>query len=159
MGCTNSKVSTEEGVARCKQRKRLMKQAVASRDSLAASHALYMIALKGVGAAFRQFAEGESKGDSHSLVYSTTETNTPRTPPVKNNTSNGGGAHLPLSPQTRLSALRFHPRSPITRSVSSPDSGTLDFFPPPPPPPTFTGNAHTPLELASQLFAPLGLAP
>jgi hypothetical protein len=153
MGCTNSKVSTEEGVARCKQRKRLMKQAVESRDSLAASHALYMIALKGVGAAFRQFAEGETKGDSHSMMYSTTETpNTPRTPPVKG-TSNGG-AHLPLSPQTRLSALRFHPRSLITRSVSSPDSVTLDFLPPPPPPPTFTVNRmeHTPPVIPTRIY-------
>ncbi|CAM6037409.1 unnamed protein product [Sphagnum compactum] len=59
MGCNNSKIDSDEAVARCKARKRFMKQAVDSRHAFAASHAHYVIALKAMGAAFRQFAEGE----------------------------------------------------------------------------------------------------
>ena len=163
MGCSNSKVDNEEGVARCKQRKRLMKQTVTSRHNLAASHAMFVISLKGVGSAFRTFAEGETKDFDSQTLYSTETPNTPRTPPLKLGPSSvlppepRSGAppsfspspppHSPLSPHVRLSALRMQTGSPIIRAVSSPESFTMDFLPPPPPPITFSKEyrmEHTP---------------
>jgi hypothetical protein len=70
MGCNNSKIDSDEAVARCKARKRFMKQAVDSRLAFAASHAHYVIALKAMGAAFRQFAEGETLLFRHLLFLS-----------------------------------------------------------------------------------------
>jgi hypothetical protein len=61
MGCSSSKVENEELVSRCRARKRFLKQAVYKRHAFAASHAQYVVALKGAGSAFRQFAEGEVK--------------------------------------------------------------------------------------------------
>jgi hypothetical protein len=165
MGCSNSKVDNEEGVARCKQRKRLMNQTVASRHNLAASHAMFVISLKGVGSAFRTFAEGEVKDVDSQTLYSTEMPNTPRTPPLKLGSpsvlppepplSSGKAPsfspspppHSPLSPHVRLSALRLQTGSPIIRAVSSPESVTMDFLPPPPPPITFSKEyrmEHTP---------------
>ncbi|EFJ12850.1 hypothetical protein SELMODRAFT_425042 [Selaginella moellendorffii] len=59
MGCAASKVSKAEDVSRCRARRRLMKQTVASRHHFAATHAAYIQAMKNVGAAFRQFGETE----------------------------------------------------------------------------------------------------
>lgn len=166
MGCSNSKVDNEEGVARCKQRKRLMKQTVTSRHNLAASHAMFVISLKGVGSAFRTFAEGETKDFDSQTLYSIETPNTPRTPPLKlgpppsvlppepplssgapPSFSPSPPPHSPLSPHVRLSALRLQTGSPIIRAVSSPESVTMDFLPPPPPPVTFSKEyrmEHTP---------------
>lgn len=60
MGCATSRVENEELVARCKSRRRYMKQAVRSRHEFAAAHGFYLQALRNTGAAMRQFAEGES---------------------------------------------------------------------------------------------------
>ena len=169
MGCTNSKVDNEEAVARCKQRKRLMKQTVASRHNLAASHAMFLISLKGVGSAFRTFAEGEMKDVDSQTLYSTETPNTPRTPPMKlgppSMTPPASGLspgvtpsfspspppQSPLSPHVRLSALRLQTGSPIIRSVSSPER---DFFPPPPPV-TFIKEyrmEHTPPTIPTKIY-------
>lgn len=59
MGCNQSKIENEEAVARCKERKRFMKEAVSSRNAFAASHSAYTTSLKNTGAALGDFAHGE----------------------------------------------------------------------------------------------------
>lgn len=145
MGCNNSKIDNEEGVARCKQRKRVMRDVVASRHNFAASHVMFIKSLGDVGVAFRVFAEGETTKEH--IMYS--EVSTPRTPtlslgpppatlhpppPFSPGFSPSPPPHSPPSPHVKLSALRFQNGSPITRAVSSPESFAQEFFPPPPPP-------------------------
>ncbi|XP_020584816.1 uncharacterized protein LOC110027645 [Phalaenopsis equestris] len=59
MGCTQSKIENEELVARCKERKQLMKSAVNSRNAMAAAQSAYTMALKNTGAALSEYAQGE----------------------------------------------------------------------------------------------------
>ncbi|KDP34224.1 hypothetical protein JCGZ_07795 [Jatropha curcas] len=59
MGCAQSKVDNEESVARCKERKMLMKEAVVARNALAAGHSGFTISLKNTGAALSDYAHGE----------------------------------------------------------------------------------------------------
>lgn len=59
MGCSQSKIENEEAVARCKERKRFMKEAVSTRNAFAASHSAYTTSLKNTGAALGDFAHGE----------------------------------------------------------------------------------------------------
>jgi hypothetical protein len=166
MGCSNSKVDNEEGVARCKQRKKLMKQTVTSRHNFAASHAQFVMSLKGIGSAFRQFAEGEVKdGETHHSMYPDTPT-TPRTPtlslgpppsmlPPPPPRSPGCSPSPPHSPPTtKLSALRLQKGSPNTRAAGSPDSLSMDFLPPPPPPVISKQYRmeHTPPVIPTQIY-------
>lgn len=60
MGCAQSRIENEEAVARCKERKILMKEAVAARNAFAAGHTGYAMALKNTGAALSDYGEGES---------------------------------------------------------------------------------------------------
>ncbi|KAJ7297556.1 hypothetical protein O6H91_04G110700 [Diphasiastrum complanatum] len=103
MGCANTKIDNEENVARCRNRKRFMKQAVASRHALAAAHIAYIYSLKNIGAAFRQFADSDVKG-CRSPIPSLLKTSSE-----------------PLPPPTPL-FLRYPspPATPIHRSVSLP---------------------------------------
>ncbi|GAV82462.1 DUF632 domain-containing protein/DUF630 domain-containing protein [Cephalotus follicularis] len=59
MGCTASKLDNEDTVRRCKERRRLMKEAVYSRHHLAAAHADYCRSLRFTGSALVSFAAGE----------------------------------------------------------------------------------------------------
>lgn len=59
MGCAQSKVDDEESVVRCKERKFLMKEAVAARNAFAAGHSGFAISLKNTGAALGDYAQGE----------------------------------------------------------------------------------------------------
>lgn len=59
MGCNQSKIENEEAVARCKERKRFMKEAVSTRNAFAAAHSAYTTSLKNTGAALGDFAHGE----------------------------------------------------------------------------------------------------
>ncbi|XVE74109.1 hypothetical protein DITRI_Ditri11bG0172700 [Diplodiscus trichospermus] len=59
MGCTASKLDNEDTVRRCKERRRLMKEAVHARHHLAAAHADYCRSLRITGSAFSSFAAGE----------------------------------------------------------------------------------------------------
>jgi hypothetical protein len=111
MGCNNSKIDSDEAVARCKARKRFMKQAVDSRHAFAASHAHYVIALKAMGAAFRQFAEGEVKDPAA----------------AKDSTDSPSIALLALPPSPLPKPPPPPPMSPSLLSPSLPPS------PPPPP--------------------------
>ncbi|KAB2016032.1 hypothetical protein ERO13_D08G067600v2 [Gossypium hirsutum] len=59
MGCTASKLDNEEIVRRCKDRRRLMKEAVHARHHLASAHADYCRSLRVTGSALASFAAGE----------------------------------------------------------------------------------------------------
>ncbi|XP_010512348.1 PREDICTED: uncharacterized protein LOC104788305 [Camelina sativa] len=59
MGCAASKLDNEDSVRRCKDRRRLMKEAVYARHHLAASHADYCRSLRLTGSALSSFAAGE----------------------------------------------------------------------------------------------------
>ncbi|XP_039115130.1 nitrate regulatory gene2 protein-like [Dioscorea cayenensis subsp. rotundata] len=60
MGCAQSHIEGEEPVSRCKVRRHLMRDAVASRHAFAAAHSVYAISLKNTGAALSDFGHGES---------------------------------------------------------------------------------------------------
>ncbi|XP_047167036.1 nitrate regulatory gene2 protein-like [Vigna umbellata] len=59
MGCTASKLDNEETVMRCKERHRLMKDAVYARHHLAAAHSDYCHCLRLTGSALYTFAAAE----------------------------------------------------------------------------------------------------
>nr|KYP43153.1 hypothetical protein KK1_035412 [Cajanus cajan] len=59
MGCTASKLDNEETVKRCKDRRRLIKDAVFARHHLAAAHSDYCHCLRLTGSALYTFAAGE----------------------------------------------------------------------------------------------------
>ncbi|XP_047337456.1 nitrate regulatory gene2 protein [Impatiens glandulifera] len=59
MGCTASKLDNEDTVRRCKERRRLMKDAVYARHHLAAAHSDYCRSLRITGSALTAFAAGE----------------------------------------------------------------------------------------------------
>ncbi|KAK9142879.1 hypothetical protein Syun_012279 [Stephania yunnanensis] len=59
MGCTASKLDNEDTVRRCKERRRLMKDAVYARHHLAAAHSDYIRSLRLTGSALYEFASGE----------------------------------------------------------------------------------------------------
>ncbi|OIW03822.1 hypothetical protein TanjilG_30098 [Lupinus angustifolius] len=59
MGCIQSKIENEEAVARCKERKLFIKEAVSARNAFAAAHSAYTTSLKSAGAALSDFAHGE----------------------------------------------------------------------------------------------------
>lgn len=84
MGCSNSKIDREESVARCKARKRLIKQSVSHRHAFAAAHAAYIQSLKNSGAAIRQFAEPEDVQDlsTHTPAFTFPRPELPRPPPL-----------------------------------------------------------------------------
>ncbi|KAJ4954942.1 hypothetical protein NE237_011725 [Protea cynaroides] len=59
MGCTASKLDTEDTVRRCKERRRLMKEAVYARHHLAGAHSDYLRSLRLTGSALSDFAAEE----------------------------------------------------------------------------------------------------
>lgn len=59
MGCVASKLDNEDAVRRCKERRRLMKQAVHARHHLAAAHHDYLHSLILTATALHDFAKGE----------------------------------------------------------------------------------------------------
>nr|DAD18388.1 TPA_asm: hypothetical protein HUJ06_019851 [Nelumbo nucifera] len=59
MGCTASKLDNEDTVRRCKERRRLMKEAVYARHHLASAHSDYLRSLRLTGSALADFAAGE----------------------------------------------------------------------------------------------------
>lgn len=107
MGCTASKLDNEDTVRRCKERRRLMKDAVYARHHLAAAHADYCRSLRLTGTALVSFATFEplSISDQTPAVF-LHQTSNP-SPPPPNPT---------------------YPRVPPSPAPSS-------LHPPPPPPP------------------------
>ncbi|XP_052178220.1 nitrate regulatory gene2 protein-like [Diospyros lotus] len=59
MGCTASKLDGEDAVRHCKERRRLMKDAIYARHHLAAAHSDYCSSLRLTGSALSAFAAGE----------------------------------------------------------------------------------------------------
>ncbi len=121
MGCNNSKIHSDEAVARCKARRRFMKQAVDSRHAFAASHANYVIALKAVGSALRQFAEGEVKdpaaaGTPSDAPFSSLS-NPPPLPPMSLNRRSSSLSSSPHLLRHRKTSSSF--QSPEIEEVSS----------------------------------------
>ncbi|KAJ0976097.1 hypothetical protein J5N97_018062 [Dioscorea zingiberensis] len=60
MGCALSQIEGEEPVMRCRERRHLMRDAVAARHAFAAAHSAYAVSLKNTGAALSDFGYGES---------------------------------------------------------------------------------------------------
>ncbi|CAN0921861.1 Nitrate regulatory gene2 protein [Linum grandiflorum] len=87
MGCTASKLDNEDTVRRCKERRRLMKEAVFARHHLAAAHADYCRSLRLTGSALSSFASGEplAVSDQTPAVFlhppSNSSIQPPRVPP------------------------------------------------------------------------------
>ncbi|GLJ52593.1 hypothetical protein SUGI_1119280 [Cryptomeria japonica] len=118
MGCASSSLDNEEKVARCKKRKKLMKQAVDARNEFAKAQMCYLLALRNTGATLRQFAEVESielnRASSYNQFrhYRITLPPPPLPPPPP---------PPPLPPPTPPPHLYLQPTvvSPLHRSVSS----------------------------------------
>ncbi|XP_022770176.1 LOW QUALITY PROTEIN: nitrate regulatory gene2 protein [Durio zibethinus] len=110
MGCTASKLDNEDTVRRCKDRRRLMKEAVHARHHLAAAHADYCRSLLSTGSALSSFAAGERLSVSD------------KTPAVLLHPAN------PSPP----------PTNPIPPRVPPSPSPSVHAPPPPPPPPPFS---------------------
>ena len=60
MGCAQSRVDNEEAVARCKDRRKVIKEVVTASKEFAAGHFAYAIALKNADAALSDYGHGES---------------------------------------------------------------------------------------------------
>uniref|UniRef100_A0A0D9V1A6 DUF632 domain-containing protein n=1 Tax=Leersia perrieri TaxID=77586 RepID=A0A0D9V1A6_9ORYZ len=60
MGCGQSKIEQEEAVCRCRDRRKLMSDAVQARNAFAAAHSAYTVLLKSTGGALSDFAQGEA---------------------------------------------------------------------------------------------------
>ncbi|KAJ6745550.1 DNA LIGASE (DUF630 AND DUF632) [Salix koriyanagi] len=113
MGCAQSKVDNEESVSRCKERKILMKEAVAARNAFAAGHSGYAISLKNTGAALSDYGHGEANHDSQfqqpTSFDPASQPPTPPPPPLMDN--------LPPPPPP----LPIYSPSPIKRAMSMPE--------------------------------------
>uniref|UniRef100_A0A5B7ALV7 DUF632 domain-containing protein n=1 Tax=Davidia involucrata TaxID=16924 RepID=A0A5B7ALV7_DAVIN len=112
MGCTASKLDNEDTVRRCKDRRRLMKEAVYARHHLAAAHSDYCRSLRVTGSALSAFAAGEPLSVSD------------QTPAV-----------LLRTPSSLSQSTTAHINPPPPR-VPSPSPSFRQ--PPPPPPPPFS---------------------
>ncbi|KAK8479937.1 hypothetical protein V6N13_021027 [Hibiscus sabdariffa] len=122
MGCTASKLDNEDTVRRCKDRRRLMKEAVHARHHLAAAHADYCRSLRAAGSALSTFAAGEplSVSDETPAVFLHAAAPSPQ-------------------PTTNL----IPPRAPPSPSPS--------LHPPPPPPPPLSPSPSSPTIATSKL--------
>ncbi|XP_057473328.1 nitrate regulatory gene2 protein-like [Actinidia eriantha] len=88
MGCTQSKIENEETVARCKERRQYMKDAVVARNAFAAAHAAYAMSLKNAGAALSDYAHGEvEKPHAAAVIRSNYDSLPPPPPPLPNFTT------------------------------------------------------------------------
>uniref|UniRef100_A0A7I4E8M7 DUF630 domain-containing protein n=1 Tax=Physcomitrium patens TaxID=3218 RepID=A0A7I4E8M7_PHYPA len=141
----NGMLYLESRQPRCKKRKRLVKQTVAYRRNFAASHAKLISSLKGVGLAFRQFAEGEEMKDAgadmmcppEAPMTSRTVVLSPGPPPLLPALSLTYGFSRDFTtafpPHSSLQRNPSATRSLNSTAASSPESYSMDFLPPPPP--------------------------
>lgn len=120
MGCAQSRIENEESVARCKERRQFMKDAVAARNAFAAAHSAYVVALKNTGAALSDFAQGEAPDDASNTasaggVGPSSGSGVP-------STSSASGVAPPMEnlPPPPPPLPDFSP-SPLQRSISMPD--------------------------------------
>lgn len=110
MGCNQSKIENEEAVARCKERKRFMKDAVSTRNAFAAAHVGYTTSLKNTGAALGDFAQGEVQNPQLPPTTATDDNNSPYIPPQQS-------FEIPLPPPPLPD---FSP-GPLQRAASMPE--------------------------------------
>ncbi|KAL5995642.1 hypothetical protein ACLOJK_025708, partial [Asimina triloba] len=120
MGCCYSRLERQETVARCKARRRCMKQLVKARHAFSAAHAFYIRSLRGTGAALLQFADSEThlQKQHHHL------------PPLPPSPPSPPPATPPPPPPPPPP-----PMSPSSYTWTSVSTSTSIALPPPPPPP------------------------
>lgn len=114
MGCAQSRIENEETVSRCKDRKILMKDALAARNAFAAGHTGYAMALKNTGAALSDYGEGEAEHNSHDQPRHSASG------AVSEAAAAMDGTLLPPPPPLP----NFSP-SPLKRAVSMPELSTV----------------------------------
>ncbi|KAL1059728.1 hypothetical protein V6Z11_1Z012300 [Gossypium hirsutum] len=102
MGCAQSRIDNEESVARCKDRKILMKEAVVARNAFAAAHSGYAISLKNTAEVPLQHP--------HQIPPLDSTPQPPPPPPMMDN----------LPPPPPLPNFSPSPVVPIKRAVSMP---------------------------------------
>ncbi|KAL9378226.1 hypothetical protein Peur_029561 [Populus x canadensis] len=120
MGCCYSRIEREEMVSRCKARKRYMKQLVKARQSLSASHAMYIRSLRSTGSALLQFSNTETDLHHHHHHHRRLPPIHPSPPPLP---------PTPLPPPPP-------PMSPSSDTWTTTTTATAASpLPPPPPPP------------------------
>ncbi|KAF7826432.1 nitrate regulatory gene2 protein-like [Senna tora] len=119
MGCAASKLDNEDTVRRCKERRRLMKEAVYARHHLAAAHSDYCRSLRLTGSALCTFAAGEPlpvSGNTPAVFL-----NPSPPPPPSEAPSAATDHHHPPHPRVFPSpAPSLHPPPPPLFSPSSP---------------------------------------
>ncbi|XP_051122642.1 nitrate regulatory gene2 protein-like [Andrographis paniculata] len=143
MGCAESKLDNEDTLRRCKERRRLMKEAVYASHHLAAAHSDYCRSLRTTGSALVAFASGEPLAVSHhtpAVLLRTPPPSTaaaasdPKPPPATS-------PHPQPPPPTSTASNHHHlqpPRPPIRRKkpMKLPhilSDSSLASSPPPPP--------------------------
>ncbi|KAI4354699.1 hypothetical protein L6164_003545 [Bauhinia variegata] len=144
MGCTASKLDNEDTVRRCKERRRLMKEAVYARHHLAAAHSDYCRSLRLTGSAFVTFATGEplTVSDNTPAVFLhatpapavSTKATTPNHPPPLHIPSPSPSLHPPPPPlfSPSPSPTIASSKLPHILSSSGTASGNRRRKPPPP---------------------------
>ncbi|KAK1272776.1 hypothetical protein QJS04_geneDACA012508 [Acorus gramineus] len=115
MGCTASKLENEDTVRRCKERRRLMKEAVHSRHNLATAHSDYLRSLLLTGSALSHFAAGEPLSVSD------------QTPPVLLRSS---AAVAAAPPQPTPPPVTFYAPSTIAESTPPSSPPQMAYFAP-----------------------------
>ncbi|XP_010479355.1 PREDICTED: uncharacterized protein LOC104758214 [Camelina sativa] len=117
MGCTASKLDGEDAVRRCKERRRLMKDAVYARHHLATAHSDYCRSLRLTGSALSSFASGEPLSVSENtpavFLRPSSSHEAPRAPP--------SSSPKPAPPPIRSKQTRRR-RLPHILSDSSPSA-------------------------------------
>ncbi|KAL8151743.1 hypothetical protein V2J09_021551 [Rumex salicifolius] len=128
MGICLSKVERQEMVARCKARKKYIKQFVKSRHAFSAAHSFYLRSLRSTGSALLQFASEETALHNHNHNH--------HLPPIPSSPP-------PPVPPTPPPPPPPPPMSPSTVSWTTSTTGTAttsSAIPPPPPPPVGVGS-------------------
>ncbi|WVZ98385.1 hypothetical protein U9M48_043840 [Paspalum notatum var. saurae] len=119
MGCAQSRIENEESVARCKERRQLMKSAVAARNAFAAAHSAYACSLRDTGAALSEFAHGEG---------------VPPPPPPPGAAAEAEAAPGGAVSQGGIGAAAAGVAGPAAEGGGAEMPPPLDSLPPPPPP-------------------------
>eukprot|EP00249_Psilotum_nudum_P024000 c29054_g1_i1 orf=260-2413(+) len=164
MGCSNSKVDSEETVARCRARNGFMKEAVRHRHAFAAAHAAYTQSLKNTGATLRQFGEGDARDNQPPVTPKDAFKPPPKPalfrpppppplPPLAYPSSPPRVSPLPRAVSMPPISLRSAGASPDRISIRSPpttvkeeeeDKASYVADAPPPPPPPLESPAPPP---------------
>ncbi|KAL8129821.1 hypothetical protein V2J09_018976 [Rumex salicifolius] len=154
MGCAASKLDHEDTVRRCKERRRLMKEAVYARHHLAAAHSDYCRSLRITGSALFDFAADEplSVSDSTPAVLLPKDPSSfplkPQPPPPPAPSSRPR-SNVPYSPAP--SSVYQPPPSSRPRSNVPYSPAPSSVYPPPPPPPYSPVSSHSPTMTSSKL--------